>query len=229
MRGFYTDGNHNTEDSVYIWDRDGLEYIESADAYLVPEGWWEERYYGDSDYATAEIGDRVIGWVYGEMAEAEALSQMKPTEGTESKETAGPNLKTPERKNLEFFFGQDIKMASGKYFYFNRVQKLAGDNDDVVIILTKNIKTIKGLPVMLVAKDKGVYLKEWQVRKVASYAEGINCYAVRLTRKFYRVYEFKTDFEEYRFEGYMDAFDDVARIAKEQQMLNLKIREGWCR
>ena len=41
-RGFYTDGNMNTEDSGFWWeDCDNWEYDEEKDAYKIPEGWWE--------------------------------------------------------------------------------------------------------------------------------------------------------------------------------------------
>lgn len=57
--GFYTDGKHNTEDTAYVWDELG-EYIEEADAYRIPEGWWEVVNYGDEFSA---IGDFVTHWM----------------------------------------------------------------------------------------------------------------------------------------------------------------------
>lgn len=44
---FYTDGRMTTEDSAYTWDIDNvdLDYDEEADAYIIPEGWWESVTY----------------------------------------------------------------------------------------------------------------------------------------------------------------------------------------
>lgn len=41
-RAFYEDGTLNTEESKHLWyDVDNWEFDEEADAYIVPEGWWE--------------------------------------------------------------------------------------------------------------------------------------------------------------------------------------------
>lgn len=63
VRGFYTDGEHNSEDSDYCWyDMENYEYDEENDAYIIPQGYWEERWYGDSEYSLAIVDDCVIGW-----------------------------------------------------------------------------------------------------------------------------------------------------------------------
>ena len=64
VRGFYTDGAHNTEDSDYCWNdiEDDWEYDEENDAYIIPRDYWEERWYGDSDYSVALVNDYVVGW-----------------------------------------------------------------------------------------------------------------------------------------------------------------------
>lgn len=63
VRGFYTDGEHNSEDSGYCWlDTDNWEYDEENDAYIIPQGYWEERWYGTSEYSLAIVDDCVIGW-----------------------------------------------------------------------------------------------------------------------------------------------------------------------
>ena len=60
-KAFYTDGKMNTEESQYCWDVDcvDMDYDEEADAYIVPEGWWECVDYGEEFSA---IGDFVTHW-----------------------------------------------------------------------------------------------------------------------------------------------------------------------
>ena len=59
---FHTDGKMNTEDSRYNWDIDisDMEYDEEADAYIVPEGWWEAVRYGEEFSA---VDDFVTHWM----------------------------------------------------------------------------------------------------------------------------------------------------------------------
>lgn len=46
---FHTDGQTNTEDSIYVWKTDciDMDYDEDADAYIIPEGWWETVDFGE--------------------------------------------------------------------------------------------------------------------------------------------------------------------------------------
>ena len=131
----------------------------------------------------------------------------------------GEYLKSRKEKDLTFFFGETKKM-SNKYFSFKRFI-----DDDNIIIITNNIKTIKGSFVMLVDNNKAVYLKDWQVRPVHNYGAGINAYAVKLNRKYWKVYTFKTDFDDMAFEK-EDTFDDLVNIAKEQDTVNMPIATG---
>lgn len=49
---FHTDGHTRTEDSSYNWDTDlDMDYDEEADAYIVPEGWWETVDFGEEFFA----------------------------------------------------------------------------------------------------------------------------------------------------------------------------------
>ena len=59
---FHTDGKMNTEESGYNWDINnvGMEYDEEADAYIVPEGWWEAVRYGEEFSA---VDDFVTHWM----------------------------------------------------------------------------------------------------------------------------------------------------------------------
>lgn len=70
-------------------------------------------------------------------------------------------LKERKLKDLKWFFGEDIKMISNKYFKFTHVIDI-----DNIILITNNIKIIKGNYVLPVDNNKGVYLKDWQVRPV---------------------------------------------------------------
>lgn len=56
---FYTDGNHNTEESNYCWEDGEFEYDEDTDTYIIPEGWWESTDYEECFH---EIADTVTAW-----------------------------------------------------------------------------------------------------------------------------------------------------------------------
>lgn len=65
VKAFYTDGNHNTEDSNYVWndfDSNVFKYDEDKDAYIIPEGWWESTEYSD-EFSAISIGDEVTHWM----------------------------------------------------------------------------------------------------------------------------------------------------------------------
>lgn len=54
---FHTDGKMNTEQSAYTWETDYLdaEYDEEADAYIIPEGWWESVTYSEAFSAVCDV------------------------------------------------------------------------------------------------------------------------------------------------------------------------------
>ena len=65
VKAFYTDGNHNTEESNYVWndlDPNAFKYDEDNDAYIIPEGWWESTEYSD-EFSAISIGDEVTHWM----------------------------------------------------------------------------------------------------------------------------------------------------------------------
>ena len=132
------------------------------------------------------------------------------------------SLKTAKRRDLEFFFGEDLHMTNGSYFQFKRV--IDSDN---IIILTNKIKKVRDNYVLVTDQDKGVYLKDWQLRKVSSYQAGINCYAVKLSRKFFKPYKFSFEFEDFLITK-EETFDTLYNVANEQEKDNLAMREGWC-
>lgn len=78
VRGFYTDGEHNSEDSDYGWyDMENWEYDEENDAYIIPQGYWEERWYGNGEDSVAVIDDKVVGWCRLKDVINEAKIQLK--------------------------------------------------------------------------------------------------------------------------------------------------------
>jgi len=128
-------------------------------------------------------------------------------------------MKSRKEKDLAFFFGETKKMTN-KYFSFKRVV-----DDDNIIIITNNIKTIKGSFVMMVDNNKVIYLKDWQVRPIHNYGADINAYAVKLNRKYWKVYTFKSDFEDMAFEK-EETFDDLMAVAIEQDEENMPVALG---
>lgn len=132
----------------------------------------------------------------------------------------GDYIKQQKEKDIQKFFGE-IKHTSNKYFTFNRII-----NDDEIIIVTSNIKIIKDTPVLVVGNNKAVYLKDWLIREVRNYNLDIYAYAVKLNRKYWKVYTFKSDFEDIFIEK-EDTFDDLVEVAKEQNQKNMPIALGW--
>lgn len=118
-------------------------------------------------------------------------------------------------KDLNFFFGENNwRKISNKYYTIaNPVL-----NDDEFLLRTNNIKTYtKGEDlkiILVVGNNKAVYLKDWQVKKVQEYPFG-NSYIVKLSRKFFKIYTFKSDFEDFAFDRDED-FDSLKEIASTQ-------------
>lgn len=59
---FHTDGKTTTEDSNYTWEfwDTNADYDEEADAYIIPEGWWERVQYSEEFSA---VDDFVTHWM----------------------------------------------------------------------------------------------------------------------------------------------------------------------
>ena len=110
---------------------------------------------------------------------------------------------------MERFFGE-VKYISNKYFTFDHVI-----DNDCIILITSNIAEVKGTPVLVVGSNKAVYLKDWQIRRIHNYDDSFNGYAVKLNRNFFKVYTFKSNFENFSFEN-DETFDDFAEIANSQ-------------
>lgn len=112
-----------------------------------------------------------------------------------------------------------MKHTSNKYFKFNHVI-----SDDEIIIVTNNVKFIKDNPVLVIDNNKVVYLKEWNVAEVRNYNKDLYAYAVKLNRKYWKEYTFKSDFEDMCFEQ-SDTFDSLKAVAEMQN--DTEIALGW--
>ena len=129
-------------------------------------------------------------------------------------------LKQRKEKDLEFFFGKDIKYESKKYFTFNRIH-----DDDNITIITPDVTIVKESAVPVVGENKAVYLKEWAFRPVHNFEARLNTWAVKLCRKYFKVYTFKKPF--YGYEGMAEkSFDDYLQLAAEQNRENMPFACG---
>lgn len=127
-------------------------------------------------------------------------------------------LKSVKESQLTKFFGE-VKLTSNKYFKFNHVI-----SDDEIIIVTNNVKFVKGNPVLVIDNNKVVYLKDWNVAEVRNYNKDLYAYAVKLNRKYWKEYTFKSDFDDMCFEQ-ADTFDSL-KVAAEMQN-DTEIALGW--
>lgn len=130
-------------------------------------------------------------------------------------------IKGMNEKDEKWFFGDSIEHTSNKYFKFNRIV-----DENNIIILTNNIKVLKGNYVLLVDNNKGVYLKDWQVRKVHNFDYGVNTYAVKLNKNYFKPYTFNFNFDDMAFEK-EDTFETLVEVANEQNAENVKVAKGW--
>ena len=121
-----------------------------------------------------------------------------------------------ERKinNLKYFFGNDANISKDGEVIINYNHVIDNDN---IIIQTNNIKywINKDQWVLVVAKNKAVYLKEWQIREIKNWNKGIDSYAVKLNRKYFKIYNLSYEFGDISSE-LNDDFDSLLEIAKLQ-------------
>jgi hypothetical protein len=123
----------------------------------------------------------------------------------------GDYVKKVKASDEARFFGPSVVHRSNKYFTFDHVL-----SEDEIILVTNNIVTVKGNPVMVVGTHSGVYLKDWTMREVHNHRDGYNAYAVKLKRDFYKVYTFSTPLsEDIDIDG-VQTFDDLKAIAASQ-------------
>lgn len=128
----------------------------------------------------------------------------------------GEYIKSCKENELNKFFGE-IRKTSNKYFKFNRII----DNDNIIIV-TNNVRFVKGNPVLLVDNNKVVYLKDWNIKAVRNYYNDIYGYAVKLSRQYFKVYTFRNDFDDVAFEK-EESFDDLYNVAVAQQNVDMAV------
>ena len=110
------------------------------------------------------------------------------------------------------YFNESISKISNKYFTFKRYK-----DDDNVTIVTSNVIYLGDFPVLLVGENKGVWLKQWQVKdiKVGQY-DFIPAKTVKLSRKYFNVKDIKSSkCDNFYFEK-DNTFDDMVELAKLQ-------------
>lgn len=121
-------------------------------------------------------------------------------------------IKKMKENNKNFFFGEgNWREVSNKYFKFKRIL-----SDDEIIIITNNVREIKDSLTLVVDNNKVVYLKDWQVEPVKAYNEGIYGYAVKINRKYFKAYTFKSEFSNFSFKN-EDTFESLKELAKLQE------------
>lgn len=126
-------------------------------------------------------------------------------------------IRNVKDNHKDFFFGKgNWKMISNKYLKFKRII-----NEENIIVITNNIKEIKNSLALVVDNNKAVFLKEWQVESVYNYDEGIRAFAVKLNKKYFKVYTFRNDFDNFDFDK-EDSFESLKELAEVQQREDLK-------
>ena len=136
------------------------------------------------------------------------------------------NKESPFKRDgfLDNYFGgsrKNVYFKSNKYFTFKHVL-----NEDTIIIITSNVKVLKGYPILVTAKDQGLFLKNWQLQKVLiqlpvdRLAEG---YLVKLNRKYFKPVSLRFTFDDIEIEE-VETFDDLKKIAEEQDGTFVRLR-----
>lgn len=120
-------------------------------------------------------------------------------------------LKQNKIKEMHFFFGEDAEVYTDYVKHFTHYI-----NDDEIRLITNDIKIIKDQYVLIISNNKAVYLKPWQVMKVKNWNLEMNSYVVKLNRKYFKPCTFKFIFDNYETKATEDSFDDLIKIAKEQ-------------
>lgn len=129
-------------------------------------------------------------------------------------------IKSLKENDLKFFFGEDLRQVSNKYVKFTRVI-----DEDNILLVTNNVKILKDNYVLLVDNNKGVYLKDWQVRECHNYDLGLNFYVVKLNRNYFKPYTFSFNFENMFFEK-EETFDCLLEIATTQASEDMAVALG---
>lgn len=133
-------------------------------------------------------------------------------------------MKSVAHKADDRFFGEGNKvMKTNKYFTFKHVL-----DNDTIIINTKNVRSVKGNPILVVGDNEAVYLKDWNVKPAHNFYEDSDFYLVKLSRAFFKVYTFKGRIDDgLSFDGKVDDFDSLLKVAEEQDNENMKVANGF--
>jgi len=116
-------------------------------------------------------------------------------------------------------FYPEIKKISNQYFTFNHII-----DNDTIIVITNNVKFLKGNPVLIIANNKGIYLKQWQIDSVkVGQREWVSAYAVKLNRNFFKPFTFNFDFDDFAF-SQEDSFESLLEISKTQNEKEISIK-----
>lgn len=135
----------------------------------------------------------------------------------------GDWMKEKAHREDNRFFGEGNKVKkTNKYFSYRHVI-----DGDTVIINTNNVKEVKGNLVMVVGKNKAVYLKDWNVRPAHNYGDICeDFYLVKLQRQYFKPYTFKSPFGDFCFDADQD-FDKMVEIARAQDEKNMLVANGF--
>lgn len=140
--------------------------------------------------------------------------------GLVQKKSFSQFVKERKEKDKEFYFSGGTTQKSNKYFHYKHFL-----NDNEVIVNTSNIKYINGNPVLVVGRNKGLYLKDWQLKPFKNYDKGIEGYTVKLNRNYFKPYTFRFDFNDINIEN-DETFDDFINTAKAQDKEDMPISLG---
>ena len=114
------------------------------------------------------------------------------------------------------YFNESICKKSNKYFTFKRYK-----DDDNVTIVTNNIIQLGEYYVLLVGENKGVWLKDWQVKECrVGQQTYLPAFTVKLSRQYFTVKDITSPkCNDFFFEK-EETFDDMVELAKIQDELN---------
>lgn len=126
--------------------------------------------------------------------------------------------------NINYFFGKDAKASTDGKEVISFTHYV---DDDNIIVVTNDVKywANKDQYVLLVDKNKIVYLKAWQVQLLKNWELGVNMYAIKLNRNFFKVYAISFQYDDMAFEK-ENTFDDLVNVAKEQDNTNIRWKLG---
>lgn len=114
------------------------------------------------------------------------------------------------------FFGEGIEFDNGYVKSFKHYK-----SDQEVIIITNNVIMINETPVLILGNNKGHYLKWFNIKKLKKFNSTITSYAIKINKEFFKIYEFKNNFEDFYFDNDV-SFEDLIEIAKEQDKNQIK-------